>query len=212
LSYQSRPNVAGGVKLAGRLSNDIGGPSSARVELREDLPDILRMGLSYRPLPRLELRASAAWERWSAFVRQCVTNAGAACELLPGGAQPDGARVLQNVPREFRDGFEARVGASVWTSAAVEVFSGMAVMSMAVPDGTLDASLPDFVGVTFSLGARVRLSETLSVAGSLSHLVSPARDARSRYQDYALPSRLPSASGHYTQSLSYADLNVAVRF
>ena len=212
LSYQSRPNVAGGFKLGGRLSNDIGGPSSADIELHEDLPDVVRFGVAYQARPNLELRAFGSWEHWSVFTRQCVTQAGAECQILPSGAQPNGAKVLQNVPREFQDGFEARVGISVWTSPGLELFSGMGVMSEAVPDATLEASLPDFFGVTFSLGARGRVSDALSIGGSLSHIVSPARDAHSRFQDYELPSKLPDASGHYTQSISYADLNVAVRF
>jgi long-chain fatty acid transport protein len=212
LSYQSRPNVAGGIKLGGRLNNDIGGPSSADVELHEDLPDVVRLGIAYQARPNVELRAFGSWERWSAFERQCVTEAGAECELLPDGGQPNGGKVLQNVPREFRDGFEARVGVSVWTSPGLELFSGLGVMSTAVPDQTLEASLPDFAGVTFSLGARGRVSDALSIGGSLSHIVSPARDAKSKFQDYKLPSQLPDASGHYTQSISYADVNVAVRF
>ncbi len=212
LSYQSRPNVAGGLKLGGKLSNDIGGPSSADVQLQEDLPDIVRLGAAYQAQTNVELRAFGSWERWSAFQSQCVTNAGAACEVLPNGGQPNGGKVLQNVPRNFQDGFEARVGISVWTSPGLELFSGMGVMSKAVPKQTLEASLPDFFGVTFSLGARGRVSDALSVAGSLSHIVSPARDAKSRFQNYQLPSQLPDASGHYTQSITYADINVAVRF
>lgn len=213
LSYQSRPNVAGGIELAGRLVNDIGGPSSADVDLHEDLPDVLRLGVAYRARPNLELRAFASWERWSAFERQCITDAGRACDILPSGGQPNGGHVLQNVPRNFHDGFEARLGASVWTSPGLELFSGLGVMSAAVPEQTLEASLPDFVGVTFSLGALGRVSDALSVGGSLSHIVSPPRDVRkSALQDYALPSRLPDASGHYTQSISYADVNVRVRF
>lgn len=212
LSYQSRPNVAGGIKLSGQLSNDIGGPSSAHVQLREDLPDVVRLGVAYQPRPNLELRVFGAWERWSAFQHQCVTNVGAACEILPNGGQPNGGKVLQNVVRDFRDGFEARVGVSVWTSPGLELFSGMGVMSKAVPPETLEASLPDFLGVTFSLGARGRVSDALSVGGSLSHIVSPARDGKSRFQNYQLPSQLPDASGHYTQSISYADINLAVRF
>jgi long-chain fatty acid transport protein len=212
LSYQSRPNLAGGMALAGRLSNDIGGPSSANVELHEDLPDIVRLGVGYRVRPNLELRVSGAWERWSAFRRQCVTQAGAGCELGANGGQPDGGGVLQNIPRDFQDALEAKVGASVWVSPALELFSGIGAMSQAVPSETLEASLPDFFGVTFSLGARVLLSKALSVGGSLSHIVSPARTANSRYQDYAAPSKLPDASGRYTQSISYADLNVGVRF
>jgi long-chain fatty acid transport protein len=212
LSYQSRPNVAGGLKLGGQLSNDIGGPSSANVQLREDLPDIFRLGLAYQARPNVELRVFGSWERWSAFQNQCVSNAGAACEILANGGQPNGGKVLQNVARNFQDGFEGRVGVSVWTSPGLELFSGMGVMSKAVPKEDLEASLPDFFGVTFSLGARGRVSDALSIGGSLSHIVSPARTAESRFQDYQLPSQLPDASGHYTQSITYADLNVAVRF
>lgn len=212
LSYQSRPNVSGGMSLDGRLSNDMGGPSSADVELAQDLPDVLRAAVAYQPESSIELRASGAWERWSAFDRQCVTEKGESCELLPDGSQPNGAHVLQNVPREFQDAFEARAGISVWTSSALELFSGIGVMSKAVPDETLEAGLPDFFGVTFALGAKARLSDTFSVGGSLSHIVSPARDVTSKYSSYALPSKLPDASGHYTQSVSYADLNVSVRF
>jgi long-chain fatty acid transport protein len=212
VSYQSRPNVAGGMKLGGKLVNDIGGPSSADVELHQDLPDIVRVGMAYRAREDLELRLFAAWERWSAFEQQCVTQAGASCELLPSGGQRDGGKVLQNVPRHFQDAFEARAGLSVWTSPRLEVFSGLGVMTEAVPDATLEASLPDFFGVTFSLGARYALSRKLSLASSLSHIVSPARDSVSRYASYELPSKLPDSSGHYTQSVTYADLNVAFRF
>jgi long-chain fatty acid transport protein len=212
VSYQSRPNFAGGFKLGGRLKNDIGGPSSADVELHEDLPDIVRVGVAYQARSNIELRAFGSWERWSAFTSQCVTQAGLGCSILPNGGQPDGGGVLQNVPRNFQDAFEARLGMSVWTSPGLELFSGLGVMTEAVPSATLEASLPDFFGLTFSLGARARVSDSVSVGGSLSHIVSPSRDAQSRFQTYALPSKLPDASGHYTQSVSYADLNVALRF
>lgn len=212
LSYQSRPNLAGGMKLGGRLLNDIGGPSSAHVELHQDLPDIVRLGLAYRARPEVELRIFGAWERWGAFERQCVTQAGAACRLDDNGGQIDGGSVLQNIPRNFRDAFEARAGVSVWTSRAVELLSGLGVMSAAAPSSTLDASLPDFFGVTFSLGGRVQLSEALGVGASVSHIFSPSRTAASRLQSYSLPSQLPDASGHYQQSISYADLSLSVRF
>lgn len=212
LSYQSRPNVASGQKLDGKLSNDIGGPSSAQVQLHQDLPDSVRLGIAYQPRDNVELRAFGTWERWSAFERQCVTQSGADCKLLPDGSQPNGGKVLTNVPRDFQDAFEARLGLSVWSSPGLEWLSGIGVMSKAVPDRMLEASLPDFFGVTFSLGARARVSESLSVGGSLSHMVSPARDAQSQYQNYAQPSRYPSSSGHYTQRVSFADLNLALRF
>lgn len=212
LSYQSRPNVASGQKLGGKLVNDIGGPSSASVELHQDLPDSVRVGVAYQPQDNLELRAFGTWERWSAFERQCVTEKGADCRILPDGSQPNGSRVLTNVPRDFHDALEARLGLSVWSSPRWEWLSGIGVMSQAVPSRTLETSLPDFTGVTFSLGARAKLSDRLAVGLALSHIVSPARDANSTLQSNAAPSQLPSASGHYTQSVSYADLNAAVRF
>lgn len=211
-SYQSRPNVAGGMSLSGRLSNNIGGPSSADVELHEDLPDVVRLGVAYQAQPNIELRLFGAWERWSAFDRQCVTQADADCTLLPNGGQPEGSKVLQNVPRDFRDAFEARAGISVWPAPRWEVFSGVGMMTEAVRDATLEASLPDFFGVTYSLGAAWEPSQSWRVGASLSHIVSPARDAESRYPDYALPSKLPSSSGHYTQSVSYGDVNLSFRF
>lgn len=212
LSYQSRPNVTGGMALQGELSNNIGGPSSAHIELHEDLPDSLRLGLAVRPDPGLELRVSGVWERWSAFDRQCVSEAGASCNLIPGGGQPEGGTVLQNVPRDYHDAFEARLGASVWLQRALEVFSGLGVLSTAVPAETLDASLPDFFGVSFTLGARQRLSDTFAVAASYTHIVAAPRDARSRLSSFDVPSRLPDASGHYTQQVGFADVNVSVRF
>jgi long-chain fatty acid transport protein len=212
LSYQSRPNVSGGLRLGGRLVNDIGGPSSAEVHLHEDLPDVFRGGVAYQPERTVELRASLAFERWSAFERQCITQADAKCQIEADGSQPDGGEVLQNVPRAFDDALEARVGMSVWTSDALELFSGIGVMSQAVPDETLEPSLPDFVGVTFALGAKVQVSRGLSVAGSLSHLVSPARDVAGKSAGFAPPSQAPSPSGHYAQSVSYADVFVSVRF
>jgi long-chain fatty acid transport protein len=211
-SYQSRPNVRGGMSLPGKLSNNIGGPSSAEVELHQDMPDIVRAGFAVRPDPGLELRLFGAWERWSAFDRQCVTQAGFECEVLADGSQPNGGHVLQNVPRHFQDAFEARVGLSVWTSPRLELFSGLGVMSQAVPDDMLESSLPDFFGVTFSLGAKAKLTDVFSVAGALSHIVAPARDVDDDLSSFALPTKLPDATGHYTQSVSYLDVNVAVRF
>ena len=67
--------------------------------------------------------------------------------------------------------------------------------------------------MTFSLGAACDRPRSLwRSRGRSSHIVSPARDAKSRLSSYQLPSRLPDASGHYTQSVSYADLNLALRF
>ncbi|HEY1535208.1 MAG TPA: outer membrane protein transport protein, partial [Polyangiaceae bacterium] len=103
LSYQSRPNVSGGVHLHGSLDNDIGGPSSSNVDVSYDLPDIIRWGARYRPRRELELRAFGDYTRYSAFSHQCAVVSGTSCDLLPNGAQRTGAQVLTNIPRNFHD-------------------------------------------------------------------------------------------------------------
>jgi long-chain fatty acid transport protein len=212
LSYQSRPNVSGGMHLTGSLENDIGGPSSANVDVIYDLPDIIRWGARYRPRPNLELRIFGDYTRFSAFDKQCAVVSASACELAHNGAQASGAQVLQNVPREFRDTLGVRLGSSIWTSASVEFFSGLGYDSSAVPDSTIEPGLPDWAGVSFALGARIALGQRIHAALSYTHFVFLPRQVESRLADYSPPSRSPDASGHYSQQVGLGNANLDVAF
>lgn len=212
LSYQSRPNVAGGQRLSGSLDNDIGGPSSAKIDLLTDLPDIVRLGARFRPEPDVELRLFGDLSRWSAVERQCVVIAGRECRLEPSGAQPAGGAVLQNIPRDWRDSFDVRGGVSLWPRRKLEVMTGIGYGSSAVPDATIEAGMPDFEHVSFSLGARLAVTRKIRVAASYTQMLFVPRDVESRLSSYELPSRSPDASGHYTQSVGYANVNADFRF
>jgi len=213
LSYQSRPNVSGGMRLQGSLQNDIGGPSSSNVEVIYDLPDIIRWGVRYRPERRIELRAFGDYTRFSAFRNQCAVVRGSRCELDgSSGAGRAGAAVLQSVPREFRDSVGVRLGASIWAVPAFEFFSGLGFDSSAVPDRTMEPGLPDWAGASFALGGRLSATEKVHVALSYTHFVFVPRDVHSHLADYASPSQSPDASGHYTQQVGVGNANVDVRF
>ena len=212
LSYQSRPNVSGGMRLHGSLENDIGGPSGANVDVLYDLPDIVRWGARYRPRPNLEFRVFGDYTRFSAFENQCAVVSGTACELTFDGGQATGAQVLQNVPRDFRDSVGVRVGFSVWTSASFEFFSGLGFESSAVPDATMEPGLPDWAGASFALGGRVALGKRIHAALSYTHFVFLPRDVHGRLAEYASPSRSPDASGHYSQQVGLANVNLDVAF
>ncbi|MEP7052026.1 MAG: outer membrane protein transport protein, partial [Pseudomonadota bacterium] len=199
LSYQSRPNVSGGLRLHGSLENDIGGPSSANVSVSYDLPDVVRWGVRYRPRKALELRAFGDYTRFSAFSHQCAVVSGSACALGANGAEQLGAKVLQNVPRNFKDSFGVRLGASIWPQKSFEFFSGMGFESSAVPAATMEPGLPDWDGVSFALGGRLALTPRIHAALSYTHFVYIPRDVHSQLASYASPSRSPDASGHYTQ-------------
>ena len=212
LSYQSRPNVSGGVHLHGSLDNDIGGPSSSNVDVSYDLPDIIRWGARYRPRRDLELRAFGDYTRYSAFSHQCAVVSGTSCDLLPNGAQPTGGQVLTNIPRNFHDSVGVRLGVSIWPRQSFEFFSGMGFESSAVPDATMEPGLPDFTGVSFALGARVALTERVHAALSYTHFVYVPRDVHGQLASYPSPSASPDASGHYTQQVGVGNANVDVAF
>jgi long-chain fatty acid transport protein len=212
LSYQSRPNVSGGVHLHGSLDNDIGGPSSSNVDVSYDLPDIIRWGARYRPRRELELRAFGDYTRYSAFSHQCAVVSGTSCDLLPNGAQRTGAQVLTNIPRNFHDSVGVRLGVSIWPRRSVEFFSGMGFESSAVPDATMEPGLPDWTGVSFALGARVALTECVHAALSYTHFVYVPRDVHGQLASYPSPSASPDASGHYTQQVGVGNANVDVAF
>jgi len=212
LSYQSRPNLSGGMRLHGSLQNDIGGPSSSHVDVLYDLPDIVRWGARYRPEPHIELRVFGDYTRFSAFKNQCAVVSGTSCELESSGAGRAGALVLQNVPRAFRDSVGVRLGESTWLGPRFEFFSGLGFDSSAVPDQTMEPGLPDFTSVSFALGGRWALSERLHAALSYTHLVFVPRDVHGKLAEYVAASQSPDASGHYTQQVGVGNANLDVAF
>lgn len=212
LSYQSRPNVSGGMRLHGSLENDIGGPSGANVDVIYDLPDIIRWGARYRPRPDLELRVFGDYTRFSAFENQCAVVSDTPCALTTNGAEVTGAQVLQNIPRDYRDSVGLRLGLSAWTSPGFEFFSGLGFESSAVPDSTMDPGLPDWAGASFALGGRVALGKRMHAALSYTHFVFVPREVHGNLADYSPPSRAPDASGHYSQQVGVANANLDVAF
>jgi long-chain fatty acid transport protein len=212
VSYQSRPNVSGGMRLHGSLDNDIGRPSSAHVDMVYDLPDVIRWGARYRPERALELRAFGDYTRFSAFKNQCVVRSGQSCALGPNGAEVMGGQILQNVPRNYKDSFGVRLGVSIWPSSKFEFFSGMGYESSAVPDATFEPGLPDWQGVSFALGGRVALGRHVHAALSYTHFVYVPRDVHSQLAQFSSPSQSPDASGHYTQQVGVGNLNADFAF
>ena len=212
LSYQSRPNVSGGMRLHGSLDNDIGGPSNANVDVIYDLPDVIRWGARYRPQQNLELRLFGDYTRFSAFKNQCVVKSGEPCDLGPNGSEPMGGQILQNVPRDFHDSFGVRAGISIWPTRPFEFFSGLGFESNAVPDRTFDPGLPDWNGVSFALGGRYAFTKHIHAALSLTYFAYIPRDVHSGLAQFSSPSLSPDASGHYTQQVGVANTNVDFAF
>ncbi len=214
-SYQSRPNVSGGMVLHGKLENDFAGSvDTTKVDFRQELPDVIRVGARFRPEPELELRLFGDYTRWSAFEDQCVSRKGEPCELDPDGSAANGSGVIQNVPRHWQDAFGVRAGVSVWARPELEVFAGLGYDSNAVPDSTLEPSLMDYDDVSFAVGARYELWQDAFVSASYTQFENVPRDnsKKSVHPTEAPPSNGPDAGGQYDEWVGLVNLGVELGF
>lgn len=212
LSYQSQPGF-GEQSLEGTLKTALGtGPADEEdIELRQALPDVVRLGLRYRTLP-WEYRLFGEYVRWSVFERQCLVSAGSpACDLAPdGAARSDG--IILNIPRDWHDSWGLRGGVSHWFSENVEVFLGAGYDGNAASDEGLDAALIDMPKVTGALGGRFALLDgVLAIQPTLTQVYYFERTIENPKR-FAPPSRTPDNSGVYNQSVTTLDLAVEYTF
>ncbi len=103
-----------------------------------------------------------------------------------------------------------RAGGSFWVSPTAELLAGLGYYSTAVPDSTLDPSIPDWQAVSFTLGGRVRIVKSLHTELSYSQFFSPQRDNSST--STLNPPKAPNAGGVYKQDLGVVNLNIDIAF
>jgi long-chain fatty acid transport protein len=214
-SYQARPNVSGGMRLKGTLRNYFAGsPTQADIDIEQDLPDIYRLGVRYRPREDLELRLFGDLTRWSSLERHCIVQRGGECELNADGSAPETSDVIQNLPRDWNDTFGVRAGASYWFVPHIEGFAGLGFDSNAVPDETLEPTFMDANKLSVAAGARLELASNVHLAASYLHVLYLPRDNTnaSTLAEVEPPSRSPDAGGEYRQWLGAVNVNVDVAF
>jgi long-chain fatty acid transport protein len=220
LSYQAPPGFTGSklkgllrMHNAGQLTGDQEGRDD--VEMHQEMPDVFRFGVSYRPIVDLELRLFGDVTRWSLFTDQCIGKAGLPCEVNEDGSpvDPDNAPIV-NLPRRWRDAFGLRLGASYWVKDPIELFLGVGYDSNAIPGANLDAAMMDFHDVAVSLGTRIQIIDELAGAISYTHLFYVSRDTagESENPDFAGPSNGPDAGGRYTQAIGVINVNLMASF
>lgn len=221
LSYTSQPGL-GEMELDGDLDTVFGGTESTRtpVVLQQSLPDVWRFGARWQPVQRWELRAFGEYVRWSVFERQCVIQTVDAegnpiddprCDVRADGSEIEGGEITQNIPRNWKDAFGVRVGASHWLSPAVELYVGAGYDSSAVPDETIDPALMDMPKFTAAIGGQFALTDRWLLSGTFTQVFYQERDvAVEDVTRFEAPSRQPNAAGVYNQSISV--LNVYTQY
>lgn len=213
LSYQSQPGF-GEMTLTGTLSNKFGtAPATVSdIEVRQALPDIIRLGGEWRAFVKGSLHASADFQRWSHYKNTCIMSAGATgkCDVEADGSTAEQG-ILVNVPRNYKDSFSVRVGGRYFVSDVLELIGGLTFDANAVPDANIDPSLFDMNKLIAQAGVawkndRVGVSFTLGEVYYLPRTTAP----RVGGVDPMPPSRNPDMAGEYKSNVLYGILGVGV--
>jgi long-chain fatty acid transport protein len=215
VSYQSRPGFGGGIRTKGVLHTAFAASRADNdIAFTTDLPDVVRAGAAFRPMDTLELRLFGDYQRWSVLDHQCITLAASSCAINADGSAQAGSNVILNYVRDWHDTFGVRVGASYWTSSAVELVVGAGYSSNAIPNRTLEPALLDFNAMSASAGAVFSLFGRLHLGTTYTQVIYLPRDTtgQSEHPALAAPSKSPDSSGKYAVALGLVNVNLDVSF
>jgi long-chain fatty acid transport protein len=235
-SYQAQPGL-GPQMLKGTVTETSGqapyysdtGTNPYKVDFHQSLPDIIRAGVRFRASDVVEIRVFGDLTRWSVMKSQCInladTSTGTACYVYPNGTAAPApgsstpSNIFTNIPRNWKDTYGIRVGASYWVKPGIEAFGGLGYETEAVPDSTLEPGAMDADNVGIALGARLRITKTLYLAGSYTQLLYLNRDntgkstlAVNNGQPVQQPTYQEDGGGKYTQWIGIFDGNIEAQF
>jgi long-chain fatty acid transport protein len=216
VSYQAAPGISG-MKLTGTLTNTSSqGSRKDDVDFIQHLPDVVRLGGRFRPIPELELRLFGDYTRWSKMVDQCITLKDRPCGINQDGTPAPGTGTVVDFYRGWHDTFGIRAGASYWLKASVEVFAGVGFERSAIPDTTLDPGLPDADTISPAAGGRFEIFEKLWLGASYTHIQYLNRDntGKSILDDptVAPTTRRVDGGGKYAAWIGVLNVNVEKQF
>lgn len=216
VGYQSQPGF-GTTRMSGTLSNKFGSTptASSDVELEQALPDVLRVGAAIRPMPALEIRVSVDWQHWSVFENQCFLDVAVAernCALNDDGSMaPGAAGIVANIPRNWKDSWGMRTGASYRLNGRVKLMGGFSYDKSAVPDATLDAGLLDLDKVVVDGGARFTVSGGFDVVAGWTQVIYFEKTT-APVPPSAAPSTVPGNAGRYQQDVGLFQLALEYQY
>jgi long-chain fatty acid transport protein len=224
-SYQAQPSM-GTQTLHGTLDlTSPFGPSHYQVSFTQQLPDIIRAGVRWRPKKApVEFRVFGDLTRWSVMTTQCValeSPVAYPCRVKPDGADDSGGSggVQQNFRRNWNDTYGGRLGVSFWVKPEIELQVGGGYETAAVPDSTMTPDLTDANNVQGTLGARFMLTESLFLSASYTHVQFMTRDNTGLSTLSVVngkPVQVPTANedggGKYQQWIGYASGNLEALF
>lgn len=216
-SYQSRPGFDGEQEFTGTFTEvlGMGGRNENDIRMTQQLPDIFRFGMRFRPAPNWEIRNFYDYTRWGNFSQQCVVTESSLgdndlydfCRQRIDGSLVDSdldtSFILTSVQRRWQDTIGVRLGASWWNpSGDLEVLFGAGYDGSAVPDATLEPALIDAPKWSLTLGGRYQFTDWFGMSLTATNIFFQERDTRREAFAplFEQPSRQPSSAGIYNQN------------
>lgn len=207
VSYRSRlpTRYEGTLEFTGLTDESAGILGGARyvtdVATVVPFPEMVAVGYTVIPSPRLDISVSGQWANWSVFeeqnldfteetdpIRRAVLNAG------------------NPVPRRWKDVYTAGVGMEYQVGPRLRVRGGTYVASSPVPDATFDPSAPFLSRIGVAVGVGHEWGRKVTVdAGFIAAL------HKSRRITNEIGAPFASADGHYETFFGVIGLNVTYR-
>lgn len=218
-SYQSQPNF-GTITETGTLDKKLGqtGLTHNDVEHIYSLPDVYRLGASYNVSRQVQLRLWGSFERWSVFTSECIvdkTIATRSCTFDARGVPTQqGNGVINNIPRYWQDAIALRASGSYYLNPSVELQLGLGYDGDAVPDKTLELSLPDDTKINATAGAIFRNAfvNRLNIHVGYSVFIGIERTIPVTPSPFDFPTRVPDSAGTYSEFIGLLDVGVGYTF
>ncbi len=216
-SYISQPGF-GETRLKGTLEQQFGTDSSraqvTTIDLLQSYPDVIRLGGAFRYSDQWEIRADAAYSRWSKFKYQCVVKPGEKCDVNADGSEMSGNEIVLNVPRKWKDTIYGRAGLAYFVGQDTELFGSLGFETSAVPVRLVDPAAIDAFRIDVSLGGKYNISDHVSIAASANYLyyLPVETNGTAEQYRYAGASRSPSADGDYQAAILFFNAHVIYGF
>jgi long-chain fatty acid transport protein len=218
LSYQAQPGF-GQISNEGTLHTKFGtaAANETPVLVYQSLPDILRLGGQFRPAAKLELRlmglVGALEQLREGSASSTRRSPCPSCDLMPDGRPVRGdSGVLNNIPREWRDAFSARLSGFVLVESGHRAGPRIRLRRQRGADKTMEAlaaRLERHHGDgrrQSSTSATSDLSTNLARVFGLERTVAPTAPA------FMTPSRVPDGAGTYNQFVLVLQVGVGYNF
>lgn len=224
-SYQSAPGFDGRSELEGTLTNAFPGVGEFEndISMTSQLPDILRLGVRYRPIRDVELRLFGDYTRWSRMEQQCIvdqsnldggTDIYDYCQVRSNGGYQEDApgQIILNLERRWNDAAGVRLGGSYFLSDRIELMLDLGFDGNAIPDERLEPALIDMNKYSFGAGGMFGLTDFMTLGLTVTDIVYAERDTNGAdtANTLALPSTQPSSEGVYNQNILV--INTALYF